>query len=182
MRVIAGEWRGRRLIAPPGANVRPTLGRVRQAIFDLPLVRPRDAAVLDLYAGSGALGIEALSRGARRVVFVERDRQALEAIRRNLAPLGLAPSRAEVRGQPVERALAAVSEPFDLVLADPPYRLGLALGLLEGLARGPGLLAPGGVLLVQAEPGAVPGDVYGALECGFRRTWGETEVTIWREK
>jgi 16S rRNA (guanine(966)-N(2))-methyltransferase RsmD len=181
MRIIAGEWRGRRLIAPAGTTVRPTLGRVRQAIFDLPLVRPRDATVLDLYAGSGALGIEALSRGARRVVFVERDRQALEAIRRNLAPLSLEAGRAEVLGLPAERALAGCSEAFDLLLADPPYRLGLGVALLQGMTRWPGLLSPGGVLLLQAEPGAVPGEGYGALGCVFRRTWGETEVTIWRE-
>ena len=181
MRIIAGSWRGRRLRAPAGTGVRPTLGRVCQAIFDLPLVKPDDALVLDLYAGSGALGIEALSRGARRVVFVEKDRRAAEVVRRNLETLLVEPGRARVLVQPVEQALAHLEESFQLVLADPPYRLGLGPAVLDEVRRHPRLLAEGGVVLVQTEPGALPADEHGGLACVFRRKWGETEVTIWRQ-
>ena len=117
MRVVAGEFRGRRLAAPRGARTRPTADRVREALFSM-LGDVSDARVLDLYAGSGALGIEALSRGAESAVFVERDAQALAALRRNLAAVG---ADAEVRRQDVARFLAHPDARFDLVFCDPPY-------------------------------------------------------------
>jgi 16S rRNA (guanine966-N2)-methyltransferase len=117
VRVVAGEYKGRRLYAPRGARTRPTADRVREALFSM-LGDVSGARVLDLYAGSGALGIEALSRGAGSAVFVERDQQALAALRRNLEPVG---ARAEVRRQDVLRFLARLEGKFDLVFCDPPY-------------------------------------------------------------
>jgi 16S rRNA (guanine(966)-N(2))-methyltransferase RsmD len=114
---VAGEFGGRRLQAPRGRATRPTADRVREALFSM-LGDVGGARVLDLYAGSGALGIEALSRGAASVVFVDSEPRAAEAIRRNLDSLG---ARGEVRRQDALRFLAAARGPFELVFCDPPY-------------------------------------------------------------
>ncbi len=118
MRVIAGEFRSRRLKALPGLETRPTPDRLREALFNVLALGIADAIFLDAYAGTGAVGIEALSRGARRAVFVEKNRAAVAVIRENLAALGLE-SRADVytgKALPVlERVVA------DIVFLDPPY-------------------------------------------------------------
>ena len=125
LRVIAGSVRGRRLAAPAGDDIRPTKGIVREAMFSALSSRGAiaDAVVLDLYAGTGALGLEALSRGADRAVLVERDRRALEAIEANVEHTGFV-DRARVVRSDVEDFLDAPpppEAPFDLVFADPPY-------------------------------------------------------------
>ena len=117
MRVVAGEFRGRRLTAPRGVRTRPTADRVREALFSM-LGDVTGARVLDLYAGSGALGIEALSRGAESAVFVERDPRAVAAIERNLESLGL---QQQVLRQDAVRFLTRTEGMFDLVFCDPPY-------------------------------------------------------------
>jgi 16S rRNA (guanine966-N2)-methyltransferase len=117
LRVVAGDFKGRRLAAPRGTRTRPTADRVREALFSM-LGDVAGASVLDLYAGSGALGIEALSRGADSAVFVERDAQAVAAIERNLAAVGV---EATVVRQDVVRFLARADGAFDLVFCDPPY-------------------------------------------------------------
>jgi len=121
MRIIAGTHRGRRFAAPKGAHTRPTGDRVREALFDI--VGPIDgASVLDLYAGSGALGLEALSRGAAACVFAETDSAACRVIRRNLETLGLAGGLVVQRDAAgLLRGEAAAGRRHDLVLADPPY-------------------------------------------------------------
>lgn len=120
MRVVAGDLRGRKIEAPPGNDTRPTTDKVREAVFNalgsLDLIR--DAVVVDLYAGTGALGIEALSRGAARCTFVERDRAALRVLRENLAHLGVAGRSSVMTGD--AKVLARGLE-ADIVLADPPY-------------------------------------------------------------
>lgn len=123
MRIIAGAAKGRRLTAPSGDDVRPTADRAKEALFSSLQPVLVDARVLDLYAGSGALGLEARSRGAAEVEFVERDRGALEALRTNLDAVGL--DGCTVRPAPVSVVLAAGFDGrrFDLVLADPPYTL-----------------------------------------------------------
>lgn len=123
MRVIAGTARGRRLVAPEGPATRPTPDRVREATFNAlgSLHAVIDATVLDLFAGSGALGIEALSRGAAHATFVDQDRAARAAVEQNLAATGLA-DRATVVASPVDRFLAAAGDRrWDLALIDPPY-------------------------------------------------------------
>lgn len=118
--MVAGELRGRRIDAPTGTDTRPTTDKVREAVFNalfsLDLIR--DAVVVDLYAGTGAMGIEAISRGAAKVTFVERDRTALRTLRANLDHLGLGGRTTVLAGD--SRALAP-GLPADLVLADPPY-------------------------------------------------------------
>jgi 16S rRNA (guanine(966)-N(2))-methyltransferase RsmD len=179
LRVIAGRLGGRRLSAPRGQVTRPTGARVREALFAI--LGPLDGVrVLDLYAGTGALSIEALSRGAERAVLVEHDRNALACLRENVETLALAP-RAVVVPLRLPRALAAALAhgPFELVLCDPPWAdLASASALFSRLPREGGL-APGARLVLEHaekdDPPALPG-----LAVVDRRTWGDTAVTMFR--
>lgn len=149
MRVVAGSARGRRLVAPPGRDVRPTADRVREAVFNAlhSLGAVEGARVLDLFAGSGALAIEALSRGARQAVLVERDPRARAAIEQNLAGTGLG-AQAEVVSGDAESYLARATGTFDLVLADPPYAYGAWPSLLAATGR---VLDPQGLVVVESD-------------------------------
>lgn len=136
MRVIAGEWRGRKLTAPKGDATRPTADRTRETLFSMLTSRLGDFAdlrVADLFAGSGALGIEALSRGAAHCLFVEQDRDALAAIRANIDALD-AQARSTVETGSV-MGLRAAAEPMDLLLLDPPYRTAAGEVALDRLLR-----------------------------------------------
>jgi 16S rRNA (guanine966-N2)-methyltransferase len=180
--VIAGESRGRRLVAPEGGAVRPTKDMVREAQFSALDARSAivDAHVLDLYAGSGALGIEALSRGADTATFVERDRNALGAIRTNLQTLGY-----EARSKVVSLDAAGFVEgspppdaPFDLVLADPPYdtRDEDVTALLAALMA-PGWLAADAIISVE-RPIRHPVVAPEGCTNGWERTFGDTLLTL----
>ncbi len=179
MRVIAGRLRGRPLKAPQGQETtRPTSDRVREATFSM-LGELDGTVALDLFAGTGALGIEALSRGAERVVFVERDAAALRALRANLGRLGLVAPEAEVREGDAFAALRnarARGETYDLVFIDPPY--GHARELEGGLsALLPALLAPGARVVVESNrraPLQLP------LAAARERRYGDTVITIHR--
>lgn len=144
LRVVAGELRGRGIQVAPGT--RPTIDRLRAAIFDS-LGAPPPARVLDCYAGSGAFGIEALSRGAERVHFIERDARACGVIRANLRRLGLEHAGSVERAD-VLRADLAAGGPYGLVLADPPYADDPWVSLMDRLAR-PGVLAAGGLIVAE---------------------------------
>lgn len=136
MRIIAGEWRGRKLIAPKGDGTRPTADRTRETLFAMLTSRLGDFAglqVVDLFAGSGALGLEALSRGAEHCLFVEQDRAAVDVIRGNIAALG-AGARARVEAGSVMQ-LRAATRPMDLILADPPYQSGAGEVALDRMLR-----------------------------------------------
>jgi len=173
LRVIAGELRGRRLVTPAGRETRPTRGRVRESLFDLLGAVPAGSAVLDLFAGCGALGIEALSRGAARAVFVERAAPALRALRQNLDALGLA-SRAVV--VPGDACADAPDGPFDLVLADPPYGDDLEERVVEGV--GP-RLAAGGILGLEHAAGRPAPAPPSGLAVWKARRYGATAVTLY---
>ena len=138
MRIIAGKWRGRPLVAPKGDATRPTADRVREALFSMLASRIgsfEDLAVADLFAGSGALGLEALSRGAKSCIFVEQDKPALDALRTNIVKLGGGPDiGADVRAQSV-LALGHAAAPLDLIAMDPPYASGAGAVALDKLAR-----------------------------------------------
>ena len=134
MRIIAGQWRGRSIIAPKGEATRPTADRMREALFSMLASRLgsfEELAVADLFAGSGALGLEALSRGAASCVFVEQDRAAVDALKANIAKLG---AKADVRAQSV-LALPPATKPYDLILMDPPYGTGAGAVALDKLGR-----------------------------------------------
>ena len=135
MRIIAGTWRGRPIVAPRGDATRPTADRTREALFSMLASRLGgfdELAVADLFAGSGALGLEALSRGAASCLFVEQDRTALDALRANIAKLGAA--GAEVRATSA-LALGPAPKPLDLILMDPPYGTGAGAVALDKLGR-----------------------------------------------
>ena len=159
MRVIAGEWRGRQLQVPPGIDTRPTADRVRETLFSMLASRLgsfEELRAADLFAGSGALGLEALSRGAAFACFVENDPKAAAAIKANAAALG-ALDRVQILGG---SALALpTSEAFDLVFADPPYASGSGTAAVRAVAAA-GWLAPGGWMAVETARGDAvdPGD------------------------
>lgn len=136
MRIIAGQWRGRPIVAPEGDTTRPTADRTRETLFSMLTSRLgsfEGLTVADLFAGSGALGLEALSRGAASALFVEQDAPAIRALRRNIANLR-AQSQCDVRAASV-LALGATKAPLDLVLLDPPYHSGAGAVALDKLAR-----------------------------------------------
>jgi 16S rRNA (guanine966-N2)-methyltransferase len=154
MRVVGGEAKGRRLQAPAGRETRPTSDRVREAIFDMlgSLDGVHDATVGDLFAGSGGLGIEALSRGARQACFVDHHRDSVTSIRANLAACGFGPDRAQVVHADVLRWVEAAPE-TDLVLVDPPYAFRGWATLLARLAPliGLAVLEAGGPLVLGSD-------------------------------
>jgi 16S rRNA (guanine966-N2)-methyltransferase len=153
MRIIAGEWRGRPLVAPAGMATRPTADRTRETLFSMLLSRLgslEGLAVVDLFAGTGALGLEALSRGADTAWFIETDRTALSALRTNIARLG-AGSRARIVAISADMPGSAPRR-FDLALLDPPYGKGLGARSLAALRDG-GWLQPGAWIAVETGPG-----------------------------
>ena len=177
MRVIAGIAKGRTLFAPRGDRTRPTSDKVRGAIFNILAARGlpsiEGASVLDLYAGTGAFGIEALSRGAAHATFVEKDRAALDSIRRNLDGAGFGELARVVAGD-ADGAIAHVGT-FDLVFADPPYAV---VARSKALKRLETVLAPGGLAVVEHEEGDPPPDPPG-LVAADRRRYGSTAVTFY---
>jgi len=154
MRVVGGKHRGRRLLAPPGAKVRPTSDRAREALFNILShgqfaaggIPFAGAAVLDAFAGTGAFGIEALSRGAAEAVFIEQDRDALAILRKNIEALGETPHARIVPGDAAHPPRAM--SPCAVSFLDPPYRSGLATPALTALGAA-GWLAPGGFVIVE---------------------------------
>ena len=174
MRVIAGSRKGHTLVAPSGLGTRPTSDRVRENVFNL--VGPVDGArVLDLFAGSGALGIEALSRGASHATFVERDSDAVRALERNLDRLRLTGARV-VRGDALSTLAreAAAGAKYDLVLVDPPYEM--LTEILPRLVRHlPPLLAADGLLVVETDARVEPEL---PLPVRTSRRYGQTRVTL----
>ena len=137
MRIVAGEYGGRRLVVPKGERVRPTADRVREAWMSILGKALPDARVLDLFAGSGALGLEALSRGAAHVTFVELHPASLRALDQNIAALGVADSVTVHRGDAMRYAKQAGESPFDVILADPPYSIDFAERLVALFRRHP---------------------------------------------
>jgi 16S rRNA (guanine966-N2)-methyltransferase len=180
MRVIAGRLGGRRLKAPRGRVTRPTSERVREALFSM-LGEIEGAQVLDLFAGTGALAIEAISRGAKRAVLVERDAGALRVLEANLAALEIAPSEAEVRRGDTFGTLRTArerEETYDLVFIDPPYRRAHDWGP-ELSAVLPSLLRPAARVVVES-------DRREPLELGLQveqeRRYGDTSIRIHRHQ
>ena len=186
LRIIAGEHRGRRIAVPDGVRVRPTADRVREALFSILGAAVTGARVLDAYAGSGALGFEALSRGARAATFLESDRRAWLALRASAAALGVLERCTLLRGRSVELiARSAVRGPFQLILADPPYAAGEAAAFLPPAAR---LLDPEGLIVLERDaritpPGPPPAGLeldrtarYGRCCLDFFRRSGRSEA------
>jgi len=169
MRIIAGTYRSRRLEAPPGLSTRPTSDRLRETLFNVLAPRIHGATFLDLYAGSGAVGLEALSRGAAKVTFVERAPEALKVLRRNLDQLGLATGFEVYAGGAAEFLRSALkpaprSRRYEVLFLDPPYHMAqeyaAVLGLLGGVN---GVLAPGALVVAEHRRKLVLEERYGRL-------------------
>lgn len=178
MRIIAGEWRGRKLVAPQGMATRPTADRTRETLFSMLASRLGNfegLRVADLYAGSGALGLEALSRGAAHVTLVETERAAIKAIEANVASVG-AGGRAAIRS--MSAAVLPASEPFDLLFADPPYVAGSGTAVAAAVAKA-GWLAEGGWMAVETHRGDVVTPPEG-WEIDAERDVGRARLTLLR--
>jgi 16S rRNA (guanine966-N2)-methyltransferase len=185
MRIIAGSLRSRIVAAPPGLATRPTSDRLRETLFNVLAPRIEGASFLDLYAGSGAVGIEAISRGAARVVFVERDASALAALRANLGKLGIREGfRIHAGGVSafVRRGRPAGSLQFDLVFLDPPYdaaqEYAAALGLLGGASSS--LLAPRALVIAEHRRKESLEDRYGELTRTRLLEQGDATLSFYR--
>ena len=179
MRVIAGEYKGRRLAAPTWPGLRPTSDRLKETVFAILAPRLEGARVLDGFAGSGALGIEALSRGAASVVFIELDSRAAGLIERNLAHCRIADGYVMMRAE-FTRALRQLPDDrrFDLALLDPPYDLADLASMVEAAA---GRMAPGGVLVLEhASRREAPARV-GSFAAVRQVKAGDSTVTFYRE-
>jgi len=174
MRIIAGTHRGHTIYAPKGRDTRPTSDRVRENVFNI-LGAVDGAVVLDLYAGSGAMGLEALSRGAARAVFVERDRDAVRAIERNLDKLRLSATVLRQEAVTALAAEAASGRKYDLVLVDPPYEM--YSDIEPQLARYlPALLADDGVVVVETDARLEPSLPF---EQRTSRKYGAARITVY---
>jgi 16S rRNA (guanine966-N2)-methyltransferase len=174
MRVIAGTYGGRRLQAPAGLDTRPTSDRVREALFSILGERVAGATVLDLFAGSGALGIEALSRGAKEVTFVDNAAPAIRAIGANLEALGADATVVRAEARRFLGGASRAGRSYDLVFLDPPYRLGASIGsdLSAALAA---ISAPGAIVVAESDRRA-PLEVDLPLE--DERRYGDTLIRI----
>ena len=180
MRVIAGRLRGRKIKAPRGLATRPVLAKVREALFTI-LGDVEGLRVLDLYAGTGAIGIEALSRGAETVVFVESGAEQCRVIRENLASVG---QEADIVRSDVLRALKKIKSKgmiFDLVFADPPYEKGLSKRTILAVVEG-GLLSESGVIAVTVRHSEGLPDNAGTCEKVTDRRYGDTRLVIYNVK
>lgn len=176
MRIVAGTARGRRLVAPRGAATRPTSDKVRAAVFNVLGQFFEGGRVLDLYAGTGAMALEALSRGCGAATCVEQDRHAIEALARNAAACGFA-DRVEIRREAVEEALERLPRgAFALVFVDPPYADG-ADAALQGVEP---LLAAGARVVAEHDRRHPPRERHGRLALADRRAYGDTGISIYQ--
>ncbi len=182
MKIGAGLFRGRNIASPRGQSTRPTSGRLKKALFDILAPLLPGARVLDLFAGGGALGLEAISRGASQVTFVERGRAAVQAIETNLEKMG-ATGQVEVLRCEVRSALKLLgekAEPFRIILLDPPYRVdihGSVLGQIDRLS----LLDDQGMVIVEHHHKRALADDYGSLKKVRQVRAGESCLTFYRQ-
>lgn len=179
MRIIAGEARGRRLFAPEGDETRPTADRVREALFNIIRAEVEDAVVLDLFAGSGALALEAISRGARRAVLCDKSPRAVQVIRRNVE-LMRARDQAAVIGGDWQRAVDAPGEPFTLVFLDPPYRMTSVYAEAARRLHEAGRLADGALLVMEHDASSPIGDLDAPFAVEDERRYRDTALTLVR--
>jgi len=183
MRVVAGRFRGRALVAPDDMGIRPTSDRVRESVFNILAHGVEDftlagARVIDLFAGTGALGIEAVSRGAAFCLFVEEAAEARALIRRNVEALGLTGETRIFRRDATDLGPAGNMEPYGLAFLDPPYGKGLGEKALVGLVDG-NWLKPGAICVLEEKAGLAL-SLPSGLEQLDSRSWGETEVRFLR--
>ncbi len=180
MRVISGSAKGRRLKSPPGAGTRPITDRVKMALFDILGPSIVGARVLDLFAGTGSVGIEALSRGAAEAVFVEKDPRAIRALRENLEQTGLRDRARVVRADVFAFLRSGSAEPFDFIYIAPPQYRGWWRRTLELLDARPEWLAPAGTIVVQIHPREFEEVSLRCLDLVDRRDYGSTHLLFYQ--
>jgi 16S rRNA (guanine(966)-N(2))-methyltransferase RsmD len=178
LRIVGGEARGRPLRAAAGKGTRPTADRVRQSLFDALGQRMDGLAVLDLYAGTGALALESLSRGAAHAVLIENDPRACAAIFHNVAALNYGERCRVMRGELPQALQELRGEKFDLVFSDPPYALRAAQSTLEGLASS-GVLAPAARVVLEMDRREPDPSPPAGLRRVDERRYGDTRVLVW---
>lgn len=176
MRVITGSARGRRLAAPAGLDVRPTSDKVKEAVFSAVQFDLAGSAVLDLFSGSGQLGIEALSRGAKSCVFVDSSRVSVEASKENIAAAGFR-NEAVVMNSDAEQYLRMCRQSFDIAFIDPPYKKGIIEKIMPLLY---GHMSDRGIVVCEHEKGLELPESFGSLVKRKTYRYGKTEVTLYR--
>ncbi|KEO81938.1 16S rRNA (guanine(966)-N(2))-methyltransferase RsmD [Tumebacillus flagellatus] len=182
MRVISGEFRGRRLAAVPGQNTRPTTDKVKESMFNIIGPYFEGGTALDLFAGTGGLGLEALSRGIEKAVFIDSDHRAISVVRENARTLGISQARAEIFKNDARRALDALAArgmKFDLVFLDPPYKL---TGLYEELIlkmQELDLLEPRAYVIAEHAADVKLPDAYGKLSRWRLAEYGEIGISFY---
>jgi 16S rRNA (guanine(966)-N(2))-methyltransferase RsmD len=179
MRVSGGTGRGQRLKVPTGSRVRPTSDKVKQALFNILGDRVTDASFLDLYAGAGGIGIEALSRGASSVVFVDSSRESLSVVKKNIERTGFG-ERAQVVFAKVESYLKKPSGPYDIIFLDPPYAE--ELQPLLGLIAGSGIVKSGGIVVAEHFKKKPSPEKAGNLVLSRQARYGDTVLAFYKCK
>ncbi|MFC1548593.1 16S rRNA (guanine(966)-N(2))-methyltransferase RsmD [Candidatus Omnitrophota bacterium] len=183
MRIIAGEFRGRKIEQPPLETTRPTKDRIREAVFNVIAEKVPDSAVLDLYAGSGAYGLEALSRGAERAVFVENDGQCAKTVQENIQTLEVE-DRTAVIQKDVEKyteLLGQNKEKFDLIFSDPPYNRGLVKKTLI-IINHYDILNPSGMLVIEHHTAEGVPEAEGDVSIFKQKTYKDIAISIFHKK
>jgi 16S rRNA (guanine966-N2)-methyltransferase len=183
MRIVGGQFRGRTLIGPKGTETRPTSDRVRESIFNILThgstgLELQDARVLDLFAGTGALGLEAISRGAKFCQFVDDSAEARGTIRQNADALGIIGLCKIWKRDATNLGSCAPQSPYDLVFADPPYNKGLGTKALQAVVEG-GWIVPGSIIVLEESEKAVVPELF-RLEMLDQRTYGDTNIMFYR--
>ncbi len=176
MRIIAGEARGRRLETREGMDVRPTPERVKEALFNILQFQIEGRRVLDLFAGSGQLGLEALSRGAAEAVFVDESRASMAVVQRNIASLHME-SRSKIFQMDFASFLMRRHTPFDIVFLDPPYRSGMLEKALPLVAE---VTSPGGTIIAEHPTDEELPETAGAFQKGRSYRYGKIYLTVYR--
>jgi 16S rRNA (guanine(966)-N(2))-methyltransferase RsmD len=176
MRVIAGMARGRKLMTPKDGRIRPTLDRVREALFNILASKLAECRFLDLFAGTGANGVEALSRGAKEVLFVDNDRRSIDLSRQNVDHCGL--NGANYRVLTLPEQLGRIQGPFDLIFADPPYDFEDYEALLNQICAHE-LLAPEGLLIVEHKHFSHLPESGGALQRSRQKRYGRSALSFY---
>ena len=180
MRIIAGRLRSRRFSAPAGMDVRPTSDRLRETLFNILAPQMEGARFLDLFAGTGAVGIEAISRSAREAVLVESNKKAARAIRENIESLGIG-SETSIIEQEAAKAIRALTGKFDIVFLDPPYSLhGQYEQCLTALGHS-ALLIADSIVIAEHEKRFTPEERYGELQCYRRLVQGDAALSFYRK-
>jgi 16S rRNA (guanine966-N2)-methyltransferase len=178
MRIIAGKYRGRRLVSFKADHIRPTTDRVKESVFNKLQAEWADAKVLDLFAGTGNLGFEALSRGAQSVLAVEMSGKSIEIIRRNIEELKIGREHRVVKDDVLKWLARYKGSPFDIVVADPPFTESLAHATLELLAKSDAV-GPTTTVVVEASSHERVDASYPGLTCWDRRDYGDKQISFW---